>query len=219
MDRTRQALTRLHRSEGVVALLFIDLDKFKAVNDNFGHEVGDRLLISVSERLWEMMRDSDTVARLGGDEFVILAEEIDSEAEAVALAERVLQSLGEPFLVGPAEVSMPISVGVSVSDSPDADPESMLREADVAMYRAKGAGGSRMELFDDSLREEVTAHVEIEERLLQALPQKELLLVYQPIVPLAGGRASCAGTATTTPSRTSSNCSRRRSSPAPRKAS
>jgi diguanylate cyclase (GGDEF)-like protein/PAS domain S-box-containing protein len=189
MDRTRQALTRVHRTEGVVALLFVDLDKFKAVNDNFGHEVGDRLLISVSERLAEMMRDSDTVARLGGDEFVILAEEIDSDAEAVALAERVLQALSEPFLVGTTEVSMPISVGVSVSDDPDADPESMLREADVAMYRAKGAGGCRMELFDDSLREEVTSHIQIEERLLQALPQKELVLVYQPILPLAGGRA------------------------------
>jgi diguanylate cyclase (GGDEF)-like protein/PAS domain S-box-containing protein len=189
MDRTRQALTRLHRSDGVVALLFIDLDKFKAVNDNLGHEVGDRLLISVSERLAEMMRDSDTVARLGGDEFVILAEEIDSDAEAIALAERVVQTLGASFLVGTSEVSMPVSVGVAVSANPDSDPESMLREADVAMYRAKGAGGSRMELFDDSLRREVTAHVEIEERLLRALPQKELLLVYQPIMPLSGGRA------------------------------
>ena len=141
MDRTRQALARLHRGGGVVALLFIDLDRFKAVNDNFGHDVGDRLLIAVAERLAEMMRDSDTVARLGGDEFVILGEEIETDAEALALAERVLQTLKEPFLVGPVEVSMPASVGVSVSHDPDTDPESMLREADVAMYRAKGAGG------------------------------------------------------------------------------
>ncbi len=189
MDRTRQALTRLHRSHSVVALLFIDLDKFKAVNDSFGHEVGDRLLISVSERLGEMMRDSDTVARLGGDEFVILAEEIENDAEAVALAERVVQSLGEPFTVGTSEVSMPVSVGVSVSHDPEADPESMLREADVAMYRAKGSGGRRMELFDESVRREATSHLEIEERLLRALPQQELLLAYQPMLPLAGGRA------------------------------
>jgi diguanylate cyclase (GGDEF)-like protein/PAS domain S-box-containing protein len=189
MDRTRQALARLHRSHGVVALLFIDLDRFKAVNDNFGHEIGDRLLISVSERLAEMMRDSDTVARLGGDEFVILAEDIEKDSEALALAERVVQTLEDPFLVGSSEVSMPASVGVSVSHDPGADPESMLREADVAMYRAKGAGGRRLELFDESLREEVAEHVEIGERLLHALPRQELLLTYQPILPLAGGRA------------------------------
>ncbi|HWX74044.1 MAG TPA: EAL domain-containing protein [Solirubrobacteraceae bacterium] len=189
MDRTRQALARLHRSEGVVALLFIDLDRFKAVNDTFGHEVGDQVLVEVSERLQEMMRDSDTVARLGGDEFVILGEEIDSDAEALALAERVLGALRKPLTVGSAEVSMPASVGVSVSRNPDADPEAMLREADVAMYRAKGAGGRRPEVFDDSLRREITAHLEIEERLLDALPRQELMLTYQPILPLAGGRA------------------------------
>jgi diguanylate cyclase (GGDEF)-like protein/PAS domain S-box-containing protein len=189
MDRTRQALTRLHRSDDVVALLFIDLDRFKALNDNFGHDVGDRLLISVSERLAEMMRDSDTVARLGGDEFVILAQDIETDEEAVALAERVLHALNRPFLVGSAEVSMPASVGVSVSHEPDTDPESMLREADVAMYRAKGAGGHRLELFDEGLRDEVTSHLEIGERLLQALPRQELTLTYQPILPLAGGRA------------------------------
>jgi diguanylate cyclase (GGDEF)-like protein/PAS domain S-box-containing protein len=189
MDRTRQALSRLHRSKGVVALLFIDLDRFKAVNDTFGHEIGDQLLIAVSQRLEEMMRDSDTVARLGGDEFVIVGEEIESDAEALALAERTLRALTEPFRVGSAEVSMPASVGVSVSRNPEADPESLLREADVAMYRAKGAGGRRPELFDESLRREITAHLEIEERLLNALPRQELMLTYQPILPLAGGRA------------------------------
>ncbi len=189
MDRTRQALARLHRGGGVVALLFVDLDRFKAVNDNFGHDVGDRLLISVAERLAEMMRDSDTVARLGGDEFVILGEALVSDAEALALAERVLQTLKEPFHIGPAEVSMPASVGVSISHDPETDPEAMLREADVAMYRAKGAGGRRLEIFDESLRREMTAHLEIEQRLLKALPHDELVLTYQPILPLAGGRA------------------------------
>jgi diguanylate cyclase (GGDEF)-like protein len=189
MDRTRQALSRVHRSGGVVSLLFIDLDRFKAVNDNFGHDVGDRLLIAVADRLAEMMRDSDTVARLGGDEFVILGEEMKSDEEAFALAERVVQTLQQPFRVGPVEVSMPASVGVSITHDPDADPESMLREADVAMYRAKGAGGQRPEMFDESLRREMTAHLEIEERLLRALPHDELVLTYQPILPLGGGRA------------------------------
>jgi diguanylate cyclase (GGDEF)-like protein/PAS domain S-box-containing protein len=189
MDRARQALTRLHRSRGVVAMLFIDLDKFKAVNDNLGHGVGDRLLISVSERLGELMRDSDTVARLGGDEFVILAEDIDSDGEALALAERVLDALERPFSLGTAEVAILASVGISVSHRPDADPETMLREADVAMYRAKGTDGRRMELFDERLRRELSAHLEIEGRLRDALPRHELLLAYQPILQLAGGQA------------------------------
>ncbi len=189
MDRARQALARLHRSRGVVALLFIDLDKFKAVNDNLGHGVGDRLLVSVSERLAELMRDSDTVARLGGDEFVILAEDIDSDGEALALAERVLDALERPFPLGSAEVAILASVGISVSHRPDADPETMLREADVAMYRAKGTDGRRLELFDERLRRELSAHLEIESRLRDALPQHELLLAYQPILRLAGGQA------------------------------
>ncbi len=189
MDRARQALARLHRSGGVVALLFIDLDRFKAVNDNLGHDVGDRLLVAVSERLAELMRDSDTVARLGGDEFVVLAEDIDGVGEALALAERVLRALERPFPLGTAQASILASVGVSVSYDPGADPEGMLREADVAMYRAKGAGGRRMELFDETLRREVSTRVEIEGRLHHALPRHELLLAYQPIVPLMGGQA------------------------------
>jgi diguanylate cyclase (GGDEF)-like protein/PAS domain S-box-containing protein len=189
MDRARQALTRLHRSHGVVAMLFIDLDRFKAVNDNLGHGVGDRLLISVSERLAELMRDSDTVARLGGDEFVILVEDIDGDGEALALAERVLDALERPFSLGSAEVAILASIGISVSHRPDADPETMLREADVAMYRAKGTDGRRLELFDERLRRELDAHLELEGRLRDALPQHELLLAYQPILRLAGGQA------------------------------
>ncbi len=189
MDRARQALARLHRSQGLVALLFIDLDRFKAINDNMGHAVGDHLLISVAERLAEMLRDSDTVARLGGDEFVILAEDLDSDAEALGVAERVLYALEEPFEVGSAGVSMLASVGVSVSHDPEADPEDMLREADVAMYRAKGAGGRGLELFDESLRREVNARMEIEGRLRQALARHELVIAYQPLLPLIGGDA------------------------------
>ena len=136
-----------------------------------------------------MMRDSDTVARLGGDEFVILAEELEDEAEALTLAERVLQCLEQPFAIGKREVSVVASVGVSISREFDADPEKLLHEADTAMYQAKAAGGQRRELFDDSLRREIQAHLAIENRLRDALPQDELRLDYQPILPLAGGRA------------------------------
>ena len=107
-----------------MAILFVDLDHFKAINDNLGHALGDHLLISVAARLEQMMRDSDTVARLGGDEFVVLAEDLQSDAEALAVAERVLHALQEPFVVGSAEVSMLASVGVSVSHDPEADPRS-----------------------------------------------------------------------------------------------
>jgi diguanylate cyclase (GGDEF)-like protein/PAS domain S-box-containing protein len=189
MDRAHQAMTRLQRSDGVLAMLFIDLDKFKAVNDNLGHDAGDRLLISVSERLAELMRDSDTVARLGGDEFVILAEELESDEEAMALAGRVLDALEEPFPLGAAEVAMLASVGVAISHDPETDPEAMLREADLAMYKAKGAGGRRLELFDDGLREALSTHAEIEIMLQEALPRQELFLAYQPIMPLTGGQA------------------------------
>jgi diguanylate cyclase (GGDEF)-like protein/PAS domain S-box-containing protein len=189
MDRARQALTRLHRSHGLVAILFIDLDRFKTINDNLGHALGDHLLISLAARLAKMMRDSDTVARLGGDEFVVLAEDLQTDAEALTVAERVLHALEEPFVVGSTEVSMLASIGVSVSHDPDADPEALLREADVAMYRAKRSGGYRLELFDENLRREVTVHLDIERRLRDALPREELSLAFQPIFSLCGGRA------------------------------
>ena len=154
MDRAHQALARLHRSNGPIALLFIDLDGLKAINDSLGHAVGDHLLVSVAERLAGTLRDSDTVARLGGDEFVMLAEDLDSDAEALAVAERVVHALEEPF--GSIEVAMFASIGVSISRDAEADPEDLLREADVAMYRAKRAGGHRLELFDEELRREPT---------------------------------------------------------------
>jgi diguanylate cyclase (GGDEF)-like protein/PAS domain S-box-containing protein len=188
MDRTRRALTRLPRSGGLIALLFVDLDRFKAINDNLGHAVGDDLLISVSERLQQVLRDSDTVARLGGDEFVILAEELESDTEALALAERVLNALEEPTSVGAAEVSMQASVGISICHERDRDPEDLLHEADVAMYRAKGSAGRRLGLFDEDLRQEIAERLEIESRLRHALSRHELRLLYQPVIRLAGGR-------------------------------
>ena len=123
LDRAKQAIARLDRSDGVVAMLFIDLDKFKAVNDTLGHEVGDELLVAISSRLAELMRDSDTVARLGGDEFVILAVDLESEAEAVALGERVVEAIEQPVALASTEVPMAGSVGISVASDPATDPE------------------------------------------------------------------------------------------------
>ena len=192
MDRARQALDApAPQRDGVVAMLFIDLDKFKAVNDNLGHDVGDRLLVAVSERLAELMRDSDTVARLGGDEFVILAEDIDSEGEALALAERVLDALERPFPLGTRRRRDARERRHRRSrTTPNADPEAMLREADLAMYRAKSAGGRRLELFDESLRRGgQRAPRDRGPAARRAARAQELLLAYQPILPLAGGHA------------------------------
>jgi diguanylate cyclase (GGDEF)-like protein/PAS domain S-box-containing protein len=186
MDRARQALARLHRGRSPVALLFIDLDRFKAVNDTLGHAAGDELLILVAERLDGVLRDSDTVARLGGDEFVILAEDLDGDAEAIAVAERVLHALEESFQVGAAEISMRASVGVAVAHDASANAEDLLREADMAMYRAKGAGGHDLELFDERLRRQVAERLDVDDRLRHALPRHELYVAYQPQLRLDG---------------------------------
>jgi diguanylate cyclase (GGDEF)-like protein/PAS domain S-box-containing protein len=186
MDRARQALARLHRGRNPVALLFIDLDRFKAVNDTLGHAAGDELLVLVARRLVEVLRDSDTVARLGGDEFVILAEDLDGDAEAVAVAERVLHVLEESFEVGAAEISMRASVGVAVAHDPSANADELLREADMAMYRAKDAGGHDLELFDERLRRQVAERLDVDDRLRHAMPRHELHVAYQPQLRLDG---------------------------------
>ena len=186
MDRARQALARLHRGRSPVALLFIDLDRFKAVNDTLGHAAGDELLVLVARRLVEVLRDSDTVARLGGDEFVILAEDLEGDAEAIAVGERVLHALEESFKVGAAEVSLRASVGVAVAHDPSASAQELLREADMAMYRAKGAGGHDLELFDERLRRQVAERLDIDDRLRHALPRRELHVAYQPQLRLDG---------------------------------
>ncbi|MHB8492627.1 MAG: putative bifunctional diguanylate cyclase/phosphodiesterase, partial [Solirubrobacteraceae bacterium] len=186
MDRARQALARLHRGRNPVALLFIDLDRFKAVNDTLGHAAGDELLVLVAERLMGVLRDSDTVARFGGDEFVILAEDLEGDAEAIAVAERVLHALEESFDIGHAEVSIRGSVGVAVAHDPAIDADDLLGEADIAMYRAKGSGGHNLELFDERLRNQVAARLDVDDRLRHALPRHELRLAYQPQLRLDG---------------------------------
>lgn len=186
MDRARQAIARLHRGRPPVAILFIDLDRFKAVNDTLGHAAGDELLLQVARRLIDALRDSDTVARFGGDEFVILAEELEGDAEAITIGERVLHAIEEPFVIADAEVSLRASVGVAVAHDAATDAEDLLREADIAMYRAKSAGGQDLELFDERLRRQVAARLDIDERLRHALPRQELRLAYQPQMRLDG---------------------------------
>jgi len=151
LDRLTQALARVGRHERLLALLFIDVDNFKAVNDSLGHSVGDRLLIDVGERLRGTLRSSDTVARFGGDEYVMLCEELSNDGDAVGAAARVKAAFDEPFTLEGEDHHISVSIGVAVASSGAATPDDLLRDADTAMYKAKELGRGRFELFDQEM--------------------------------------------------------------------
>jgi diguanylate cyclase (GGDEF)-like protein/PAS domain S-box-containing protein len=153
MDRLEHAVARAHRRKTPLTVLFLDLDDFKAVNDALGHECGDRLLEEVGRRLDSGARSSDTVARFGGDEFVVLLEDIGDEREATLAADRMRKDLEVPFEVGGRELSVTASIGVAVGPSSGDGPRELLRNADLAMYRAKGNGKNRHEVYDPARRE------------------------------------------------------------------
>ncbi len=155
MDRLGHTVARAHRRKTPLTVLFLDLDGFKAVNDSFGRECGDRLLEEVGRRLDSGVRSSDTVARLGGDEFVVLLEDIDDEREATLAADRIRKELEVPFEVGRRELSVTASIGVAVGPSSGGGPRELLRDADLAMYRAKENGKSRHEVYAPAHRERV----------------------------------------------------------------
>jgi diguanylate cyclase (GGDEF)-like protein/PAS domain S-box-containing protein len=182
LDRLGHALER--RAGGTVAVLFMDLDHFKVINDSLGHEAGDRLLCAFAPRLQETLRPSDTVARFGGDEFVVLCEDLGGAEDAVHLAERILAGLATPLTVGSHELFTSATIGLAVARAGDT-PEGLIRDADAAMYRAKARGRGRYELFDQAMRERVSERLEIENSLRRALADGDLELHFQPIVALA----------------------------------
>jgi diguanylate cyclase (GGDEF)-like protein len=149
LDRLEQSLRRARRrgTERAAAVLFLDLDRFKLVNDSLGHAVGDELLQAVAERLDGAIRPGDTVARLGGDEFTVLLEDVGDAREAAVVAERVLATLHDPFAVAGRELHISGSIGIALA-APEADPEELIRDADVAMYRAKSQGKAGHAVFD-----------------------------------------------------------------------
>ena len=182
-DRIEVAFARAQRAGRIVAVLLLDVDQFKTINDSLGHEAGDDLLVALSARLRQVVRSSDTVARLGGDEFVVLCE-VDSEAEAFAVAERIADAWGRPIPVGSGgEVFVSASIGITIASGP-ASAESMLREADAAMYRAKEGGRGRAELFDEQMRQHAFARLRTESDLRRAVEREQFLVYYQPIVDL-----------------------------------
>ncbi|HWL35767.1 MAG TPA: EAL domain-containing protein [Frankiaceae bacterium] len=188
VDRLTQSLARTARRESLVAVLFVDIDRFKLVNDSLGHDAGDRLLLEVSGRLQGVLRQGDTAARFGGDEFTLLCEEVVDDAQATAIAQRVLSVLSVPFVLDGSPVHVTASVGIAVSDGSDPRPEDMLRDADAALHRAKELGKARYELFDERLRASAVARFQTESALHEAIDTGQLRVYYQPEVCLRTGR-------------------------------
>jgi diguanylate cyclase (GGDEF)-like protein/PAS domain S-box-containing protein len=189
IDRLDQAIRRAKRAtpKAAAAVLFLDLDRFKLVNDSLGHQVGDRLLIAVARRLESAVRPPDTVARLGGDEFTVLLDGVSDAHEAAAVAERVHHTLREPFDIDDRELHVDASIGIALADA-DAEPDTVLRDADVAMYRAKADGKGRHAVFDGRMHEQVMRRLDMEAELRTAIEERRLEVAYQPIVQAATGR-------------------------------
>ena len=167
-------LARLDRRPSILAVLFLDLDRFKLINDSLGHEVGDQVLVAVAERLEVAVRNTDTVARFGGDEFLVLSEDLDSTREAEELAERVLEALAEPITLSRGEVVVSASIGIAVARRASEEPAGLLRDADAAMYRAKTLGGARHEIFDQAMHTDAISRLLTERALRRAVERQQL---------------------------------------------
>jgi diguanylate cyclase (GGDEF)-like protein len=189
-DRLEKAVERSHRGSHPFAVMFLDLDRFKLVNDSLGHHMGDELLIAVGRRLVTCVRPADTVARLGGDEFAVLLEDVTGMDHATTVADRILAVLDQPVSLEGHDVFPNASIGVVMGSDLEEPPEHLLRFADVAMYRAKARGRNRRELFDPSMHQNVVDRLQLETDLRRAVDRGELRLLYQPIVELATGRTS-----------------------------
>jgi diguanylate cyclase (GGDEF)-like protein len=188
-DRLRHALSRRPRTgEARLAVLFVDLDDFKMVNDSLGHGAGDDLLRAVADRIRSALRGFDTAARLGGDEFAVLLEDINGPEEAVAVAERIVITLRDMFSIRGHEVAMHASIGVATAGGAPIAAEELLRQADVAMYRAKERGKATLELYEASMQRAVETRLELKVELERALVREELMVHYQPIIELRTGR-------------------------------
>ena len=185
-DRLKHAIIRAKRHHSMIGVLFLDLDRFKPINDTLGHAVGDRLLTALARRLEEGLRGSDTPARFGGDEFVVLCEDVADEQHVVAIAERLQRAIAEPFMIDAHELTVTSSMGVVVSDGRNASAGELLRNADAAMYRAKHQG-LPYEVFDEGMRSRVRARARTESDLERALEEREFRMLYQPQVDLQGG--------------------------------
>jgi diguanylate cyclase (GGDEF)-like protein/PAS domain S-box-containing protein len=188
LEHLEQALRRTGRTRGrKVAVLFMDLDNFKVINDSLGHQLGDVLLTAVSERLQGCLRPQDTLARFGGDEFTVLLEEVANPNEAVRVAERILETFRSPFVLEGREVVVTASIGIALGTASTKNSEELLRDADTAMYRAKAQGTLKYEFFDRGMYERTLVRLNVENDLWRALENDEFEVHYQPIVNLGTG--------------------------------
>lgn len=185
LDRLKQAISRKKRSpDKFFSVLYLDLDNFKNVNDSLGHAIGDRFLVMVAERLKANLRSTDTIARFGGDEFILLLEETPETEKADEIAQRILESLSTPGQINGHEIHVTASIGIISSRMDYADPEQLLRDADIAMYYAKSQGRGRYEVFNLDMRNNFLEQISLESKLIRAVHNGELRLAYQPIVSL-----------------------------------
>src|SRR6266404_2368313 len=191
LDHLKLAINHCRRRRGYLfAVLFIDLDRFKIINDSLGHMVGDELLIAIARRLEICLRDGDTIARLGGDEFTILLDGIKDYADAQRVAERVKEVLEQPFALSGRELFVTASIGIKYSGVSDEEPEDLLRDADTAMYSAKALGKAQYQEFDARMHSHAMTLLQIESDLRRAIDREEFEVNYQPIVSLESGRIS-----------------------------
>jgi diguanylate cyclase (GGDEF)-like protein/PAS domain S-box-containing protein len=189
MDRLACALADLQRQATPhFAVLFFDLDRFKNVNDSLGHTLGDKLLVGIARRLEHFLRPGDTVARLGGDEFAILLHRVETASGAIHVAERIQEILNMNFSIDSHDVFVTASIGIAHSATGYLSPEEILRDADIAMYRAKAGGKARYEIFDRDMHQSAVALLKLETELRQAVQREEFLMHFQPIVSLTHGR-------------------------------
>jgi diguanylate cyclase (GGDEF)-like protein/PAS domain S-box-containing protein len=192
MDRLQQALRRLNREHGFLAVFYLDLDRFKVINDSLGHRIGDMVLSKMAERLKRHLRPADTLARLGGDEFVVLAEGVESEQAVIELGHRLVEAGREPFRFGDEAYVCTLSVGIAWATDSGRGADDLLQEADLALYRAKDEGRNRVDVFDEELRTRAVGRMGIERMLLRALEEERLVVEYQPILDLHTNRLTGA---------------------------
>ncbi|HEX2062292.1 MAG TPA: EAL domain-containing protein, partial [Thermoanaerobaculia bacterium] len=187
-DRLRHSLTRAKRNNKAAAVMFIDIDHFKSINDTLGHTGGDELLLEMARRLRECVRDDDTVARLGGDEFTIILAELRQAEDAVQVAQKILAAVQEPLKVAGKPITVSASIGIALYPDDGIDAESLLRNADSAMYRAKEEGRNTYQLCTDEMKRRALEWLAVESRLRSAVREHQLVLAYQPQVNLVTGR-------------------------------
>jgi diguanylate cyclase (GGDEF)-like protein len=191
MDRLTQAFRRLTRKpDYLFAVLFIDLDRFKLVNDSLGHRVGDQLLFQVAQKLKSCIRPGDTVARLGGDEFTMLIEDVHSLQDVTQISERIHREVSVPFVLEGQDVFTTTSIGIALSTPEYTEPEELLRDADIALYQAKALGRSRYSIFQSGMHIHALARLQLETDLRWAIQRQEFSLLYQPIISLESGQVT-----------------------------